>query len=392
MRIHMRDRHRPHGSQGIQATGQPAELGRQSPVADPRLAMPTAPAAPLLEMRSVGCRRDRQWTFQRVSFEIQSGQLACLLGPSGSGKTTLLRAIAGLAPVDSGEIWMQGRLVAAGGGGVPAERRDVGMLLQGDTLFPHLSVRRNVAFGLHRLSARRRAETVAGLLKLVDMQDRADAWPHELSGGQRQRVALARSLARSPRLLLLDEPFAHLDSRLRETLLDEVRELLARRGTATILVTHDHEEAFGFSDTVGVLMEGGLKQWGSVRALRQRPASRQVAQFIDAGNLLLGHTRGGDRVDTELGVLRCAQRGPANEAVTVLLRPHQLRVDADSPVRAVVTDCRQSGRETLCRLRLDSGATLRASFPGTREYVRGERVGLRADASNIAIFPGAPGK
>ena len=199
--------------------------------------MPTAPAAPLLEMRSVGCRRNGEWLFRRLSCEIQDGQLACLLGPSGSGKTTLLRAIAGLHPVHSGEILMHGRRVSGPGGGTPAERRDVGMLLQGDTLFPHMSVRDNVGFGLHGQAPRQRLRATARLLAMVGMRERADAWPHELSGGQRQRVALARALARSPRLLLLDEPFAHLDVRLRESLLEDIRDLLLQRGTAAILVT-----------------------------------------------------------------------------------------------------------------------------------------------------------
>ena len=345
--------------------------------------------APLLETRSLGCRRDGFWLFRQVSFEIQDGQLACLLGPSGSGKTSLLRAIAGLSPVSGGEILMHGRRVADSGSSTPAEARDVGMLLQGDTLFPHLSVRDNVAFGLHRQAAKQRDETVDGLLDMVRMRERDGAWPHELSGGQRQRVALARALARSPSLLLLDEPFAHLDSRLRESLLDEVRALLLRRGTAAVLVTHDHEEAFGFSDAVGVLIEGELRQWGGAAALRRRPASSQVARFIDAGELIDGHTRGPDCVETAFGALRGAHHGPVDAPVSVLLRPHQLRVDADSPMQAVVTDCRHSAQETRCRLRMDSGATLRARFHGTRDFSRGQRIGLRADIAELVVFPRA---
>ncbi len=343
----------------------------------------------MLELRALGCQRAGQWLFQNLHFEMQDGQIICLLGPSGCGKTTMLRAIAGLTAVDSGSIWMRGKLFSKPGTRLGAERRDIGMLFQGDSLFPHLSVRANVAFGLHHQTARQRRETIAEVLSLVRMADRADAWPHQLSGGQRQRVALARALARSPSLLLLDEPFAHVDSNLRETLLEEMRELLLRQGIAVMLVTHDHEEAFRFSDTIGVLMDGKLQQWGDSEALYRHPASRQVAQFIGAGDFLPGRTRGASCTETELGALRGAHRCAVDEAVSVLLRPHELRLDDDSPLRAVVIDCRRGGRETHYRLRLASGATVRSCSADTGRHACGDNVGLRVDMPEIIAFPSA---
>ncbi len=196
-----------------------------------------------------------------VTLGLRAGDIGVLIGPSGCGKTTLLRAVAGLEPVSAGRIHVAQRLVSEAGRTEPAERRRVGMVFQDYALFPHLSVGRNVAFGLHDLPKAEREARVTEVLNLVGLDGAAERFPHELSGGQQQRVALARALAPRPDLLLLDEPFSNLDVDLRERLAHEVRNILKAANATALLVTHDQLEAFAIGDVIGVMHEGQLHQW-----------------------------------------------------------------------------------------------------------------------------------
>lgn len=224
--------------------------------------------------------RARQPVVRGLSLGLDSGRIACLLGASGCGKTTVLRAIAGFEPLDAGEIRLNGRMLSSTRLCVEPERRRVGMVFQDYALFPHLSVRGNVAFGLQRSSAAQRARRVADMLDLVGLQAFADRYPHELSGGQQQRVALARALAPEPDLLLLDEPFSNLDVDARERLACELRDILKSAGRTALMVTHNQAEAFAIADHIGVMQCQCLAQWDTPDALRHRPASAEVARFI----------------------------------------------------------------------------------------------------------------
>ncbi len=222
-------------------------------------------AAPILQIDAIalGYQHDRHLkvVVDGYSMQVPAGDIVCLLGPSGCGKTTVLRAIAGFEPVYAGRILLDGQVIAEPGRMVEPEHRRIGMMFQDYALFPHLTVEQNVAFGLRGQSRPMLRQRVGQLLELVRLAELRDRYPHELSGGQQQRVALIRSLAPSPRLLLLDEAFSNLDTEIRTQLVVEVRGILKRSGISAILVTHNEQEAQAFADHIGTMKDGKLQAW-----------------------------------------------------------------------------------------------------------------------------------
>jgi iron(III) transport system ATP-binding protein len=259
-----------------------------------------------------------------VDLEVPEGSLTAILGPSGSGKTTLLRTIVGFEHADSGTVRLGGAIVDGPGARVPSERRRIGYVPQDGSLFPHLTVAANVAFGLPRRE--RRGNAIEELLDAVGMGGLGRRYPHQLSGGQQQRVSLARALAIKPSLVLLDEPFGSLDANLRATIRADVKLLLAAAGATAVLVTHDQDEALSTADQVAVLRHGKIAQCGAPQDLYTHPADPEMAQFIGEANLVDG-VLGNDSVDTVLGPLpvRADARGKLDPGpVTVLVRPEQI--------------------------------------------------------------------
>src|SRR5690625_4555246 len=221
-----------------------------------------------------------------LSLSLASGEIGCLLGASGCGKTTVLRAIAGFEPVRSGSIQLGDRILSSTEHWVEPEDRQVGMMFQDYALFPHLTVEKNISFGLRRLSRAQQRERVQEMLELVGLTEKIKQYPHELSGGQQQRVALARALAPNPSLLLLDEPFSNLDVDTRERLAFEVRDILKETGVTALLVTHNQAEAFAIADQIGIMHDGHILQWDTPYGLHQNPKSPKVAEFIRHPSLL----------------------------------------------------------------------------------------------------------
>ncbi len=256
-----------------------------------------------------------------VSLTVERGELLAVLGPSGCGKTTLLRSVAGLERLDAGTIAIAGRLVAGPGTHVAAHRRGAALVPQDAALFPHLDVAGNVGFGLGR---RPDADRVAEVLDLVGLAGLGGRMPHELSGGQQQRVSVARALAPSPQLILLDEPFSALDAALRADLRDEVRGALRAAGATALLVTHDQGEALSMADRVAVLHAGVLRQLGTPAEVYETPADAWVAGFVGEANLWPAEPVGDGTYRTPLGPLAAVGRGD-----TVLLRPERVALDAD---------------------------------------------------------------
>src|SRR5579883_2582327 len=242
--------------------------------------------AALLEITGISKAFGAVSAVEDVSLEIARGELFALLGPSGCGKTTLLRIIAGFESPDRGRIIVDGAEVT----GLPPYHRPINMMFQSYALFPHMDVAANIAFGLRqeRMARRRIAERVAEMLALVQMEPYARRRPHQLSGGQRQRVALARALAKMPKLLLLDEPLAALDRKLREETRLELTGIQQRLGTAFLVVTHDQEEALGMASRIAVMDRGRIVQIGAPADIYERPNSRFVAEFVGAANLFDG--------------------------------------------------------------------------------------------------------
>jgi iron(III) transport system ATP-binding protein len=324
-----------------------------------------------------------------LSFTVEDGEIGCLLGPSGCGKTTVLRLIAGFEQPSAGAIYLDNRLLADARHCVPPEVRNVGVVFQDYALFPHLSVEKNIAFGLRGIDARASRVRVTEMLELARLGAEAKKFPHEISGGQRQRVALARALAPRPKLVLLDEPFSNLDVELREQLGLEVRALLRQLATPALLVTHDQNEAFSIADHIGVMNHGRIEQWDTAYNLYHRPASRFVADFVGQGVLMRGTVLAGDRIDTELGLLPHCPGCALSEGqpVEVLLRPDDILHDDASARQAEVMHKAFRGAEILYTLRLASGATVLSLVPSHHNHEIGQKIGIKLEIDHVVAFP-----
>jgi putrescine transport system ATP-binding protein len=345
---------------------------------------PPAAAAevPLLRIEGVTKRFGSFVAVDKLSLDIRAGEFFALLGPSGCGKTTLLRMLAGFETPDAGKILLQGRDIAA----VLPHQRPVNMMFQNYALFPHLDVHDNIAFGLRRASIPRHeiAIRVAEMMALVKLEGLERRKPDQLSGGQKQRVALARALARRPQLLLLDEPLAALDKKLREATQGELIELQRRLGTTFVIVTHDQEEAMTMAHRIAVMDCGRLEQVATPRQLYEAPASRWVAGFVGDINLLDGQVESNEAhrvsvVTRDAGTLVAAEprQGLSKTTVSVAIRPEKIKLSRRGPVseaggapamnrlEGLVTEVNYLGGVTTYKVRLDTGAVLRASMANT---------------------------
>ncbi|TAG10987.1 MAG: ABC transporter ATP-binding protein [Verrucomicrobia bacterium] len=231
-----------------------------------------------------------------ISLDVPSGKILALVGASGSGKSTLLRILAGLEKADDGEILLGDEVLFSKQRSVPAERRGIGMVFQNASLFPHLTVSQNVLFGIRQMARVKQMQLLEEMLECVGLQGMQKRYPHELSGGERQRAALARALARSPKLMLLDEPFSSLDSRLRQSLRDETRQILKNSGATAVFVTHDTSDALAIAERIAVLRDGELQQVGAPQEVYHAPANAHVAAFFGRCNFMplrsLAHPNG----------------------------------------------------------------------------------------------------
>ncbi len=337
---------------------------------------------PLLRIEGVAKKFGGFRAVDRVSLDIAAGEFFALLGPSGCGKTTLLRMLAGFETPDEGRILLGGKDIAQ----VQPHERPVNMMFQNYALFPHLNVRDNIAFRLRRAGmAKGEINTrVAEMVALVKLDGLEKRKPDQLSGGQRQRVALARSLARRPPVLLLDEPLAALDKKLRESTQFELMELQRRLGMTFIIVTHDQEEAMTVASRIGVMDAGRLDQVATPRELYEAPLSRWIAEFIGEINLFDGQveTRESGRIVVstgDAGALTVAEpRHPVTKTtVSVAVRPEKVKLSRLGPVadgagsqsinrlEGAGTDISYLGGLTVYKVRLDSGAFLRSSMANT---------------------------
>ncbi|MDP1867431.1 MAG: ABC transporter ATP-binding protein [Bradyrhizobium sp.] len=369
-------------AEGLATSEPPSE-----PVAEP--ARPAAAAAdiPLLRIDAVVKQFGGFRAVDRLSLDIGAGEFFALLGPSGCGKTTLLRMLAGFETPDEGQILLDGWDI----GKLLPHERPVNMMFQNYALFPHLSVRDNIAFGLKRagMAASDIVARVAEMVALVKLDGLEKRKPDQLSGGQKQRVALARALARRPRILLLDEPLAALDKKLRESTQAELMALQRRLGTTFIVVTHDQDEAMTMADRIGVMDKGRLEQVATPRQLYEAPASRWVAEFIGDINLFEGQIEPRDSrlamaprltvTTRDAGTVYVAEpRQPVTRtSVCVAIRPEKVKLSRYGPapntdnaqainrLEGVVTDVSYLGGTTTYRVKLDSGVVLRSSMANT---------------------------
>jgi iron(III) transport system ATP-binding protein len=338
------------------------------------------PAVELVAI-SKGFGRGEEPAVSEVSLAVQPGETVALLGPSGSGKTTLLRLVAGFLEPDAGVVRLAGREVARPGRSVPPERRGVGMVFQDYALFPHLTVSRNVSFGLNGLPKRARQEAVGRVLELVDLQGLQHRYPHELSGGQQQRVALARALAPRPIVILLDEPFSSLDASLRAQVREDVATILHDSGSTALFVTHDQDEALFLGDRVAVLRAGRLEQVATPEDVYHRPASRFVAEFLGKTDFLPGRVTA-DGVSTELGLLPQQLACPSGTEVHVAIRPDDVRFAPDPASSARVVMRHFEGTTALYHVALPSGDVVHSLQPHTLLLQPGSAVSVWVDAGH----------
>ena len=338
-----------------------------------------------------------------LSLMLEQGEIGCFLGYSGCGKTTALRAIAGLEQSRGGTIYLNNQRLtektARQSFAVAPAKRGMGMVFQDYALFGHLSVAKNIAFGLNKWSAADKKARVAEMLSLVELTEHADKRPNELSGGQQQRVALARALAPKPKLLLLDEPFSNLDVVLRESLAMNVRDILKRTNTTAILVTHDQNEAFALADKVGVMDKGRLVQWARPSELYHEPVSPFVAEFVGEGAMIDGIIKEG-HVETALGNIYrrmevydesgqpqyCEYDYPNGTPIKVLVRPDDIIHDDDSTQTALVIGRVFRGANYLYRLQLADGQTVLSLVASHHNHAIGSHIGILPLLEHVVVF------
>ncbi|MBA2444109.1 MAG: ABC transporter ATP-binding protein [Nocardioidaceae bacterium] len=364
---------------------------RSYPVTDPK---PATEQGLALQVRGLHRSYDAP-VLRGLDLDVCQSDLVAVLGPSGCGKTTLLRTVAGFDHADAGTVALGGSFVDAPRVFVQPEHRKVGIVAQTGALFPHLSVARNIGYGLDRGRASHRR--VDELLELVGLGGLGRRMPHELSGGQQQRVAVARALAPRPRLLLLDEPFAALDSTLRSSLRADVRDAIHAEGATAVLVTHDQDEALSMADQVAILQDGQVVQMAPPRQIYEEPVDLNVARSLGEAMVLPGRLTEG-RVSTALGWLEVGHRSPAAAPgqppdVLVLLRPEQLELDVASGVKCKVVSTAYFGHDGLIGLIPAAagagGLGLAARIMGpSRVPAVGEHVQVGVRGS-VAVYPSA---
>ena len=376
----------------------------------PRRPAPVAPwqdpsAQPFLRIRNVTKTYGKVYACDDVSLDIYQGELFALLGGSGSGKSTLLRVLAGFVKPDRGQVLIDGVDISQ----LPPYERPVNMMFQSYALFPHMSVEQNIAFGLKqdRLPAGEVKDRVAAMLELVQMKDLGKRKPDQLSGGQRQRVALARSLAKQPKLLLLDEPLGALDRKLREHTQFELMAIQERVGTTFVLVTHDQEEAMTMASRLAVMNYGRIEQVSTPAGMYEYPASRFVAEFIGSTNLFDGRVASQDEASGTVRVFvdalgteilaRHADPLPVGAQVSISVRPEKIDVQETEPVAdnvafGQVVEIAYLGDVSIYQVKTASGAIIRvqethATRSSEPHYDWDDSLYLTWEAASAVVLP-----
>ena len=348
-----------------------------------------------LELSNITHQYGSSLALNNLNIVVKPGEVVCLLGPSGCGKSTALRLAAGLERLQSGQVLVDGQLISNIQFQMPPEQRNVGLVFQDYALFPHLTVMENVKFGLKKIEKSTAIHRATEALKMVNMDSYKDNYPHTLSGGEQQRVALARALAPEPSIMLLDEPYSGLDSRLRDRVRDQVLHLLKANNCATLMVTHDSEEAMFMADRIVVMQKGQVIQTGTPEDLYCHPIDAFVAGFFGELNFVEGLIVE-DGVKSELGLFPSDSRA-VGTPVQIVIRPEALsitnEVRLEGTQKAIVVESRLLGRTSLVHLSfpfpvLDKNKQkhLHARIPGVVLPKPGSIVGVEIDLSQIFVF------
>ncbi len=369
-------------------------MGKGDDVNSPVTDTQSAPTRAGVEVRLEGLRRQygHVVALDGLDLTLKPGELVVLLGPSGCGKTTTLRLLAGLEDADRGTITVGGKEITH----VPANHRDMGMVFQAYSLFPHMTVQENVAFGLklRRIHKTERSRRAIEMLELVGLTEQAQRYAHQISGGQQQRVALARALAIQPQVLLLDEPLSALDAKVRAQLRDEIRRIQLEVGITTLFVTHDQEEALAIADRVGVMKDGRIEQLGPPTEIYSRPGTSFVAEFVGLSNRLAG-TVSGTTVTVRGRDLPLVDPSTPPGPVTALVRPEAVTLaahhaDETGPLTGIVIAVTFLGATS--RVTVDLGdTTILAQLPTSEasELSAGSRVSLTIRPDPVLVAAAA---
>ena len=352
---------------------------------------------PRLEVKNLSRSFGKLTVVDKISFQIFSGQVACLLGPSGCGKSTTLRMIAGVEKPSSGQIFVDEELTSNAYFQVPPEARSIGLMFQDFALFPHLNVQQNVYFGLAG-SKEFKEKRALELLDKVGLAHLALNYPHSLSGGEQQRIALIRALAPQPKIMLMDEPFSGLDDRLRDEVRDETFKLLKSEDTAVLMVTHDPQEAMKVADEIALMRDGKILQRGAPYNIYNAPVDLKALQFFSDANAIQA-TLKGSLADTPFGQFFAPGLADGTD-IDIVFRPQHIRIDFDRKgqgplptasqgvaARGIVKRARFVGNESLIEFEMDFGSTIKVTVPNVFLPNIGHPLWLTVPRDKCHIFP-----
>jgi iron(III) transport system ATP-binding protein len=324
-----------------------------------------------------------------INFDLEESEIGCILGPSGCGKTSLLRAIGGFENITAGSILKDGVCISNKIQNVPIQDRQMGMVFQDYALFPNMDVKSNISFGLRGISKKEKNSRIDYLLDLVNLGNYKNKYPHELSGGEQQRVALIRSLATSPDILLLDEPFSNIDADVKEDLVTDVRDLLKELSITSIIVTHDQYEAFNIADKVAIMNNGRVEQIGSAYDIYHKPSNKFVADFIGLGVFLPIIKNSNGKFETPLGLLDENKLGNIelnSKDIEMFIRPDDIIHNDESNIQAIVEEKQFRGAEFLYKLLYNNEYPLLCYAPSHHDHKIGESIGIELEIEHYVIF------
>lgn len=347
-----------------------------------------------LEIRNLSKKYNNasDYIIKDLNFNVEKGEFLTLLGNSGCGKTTLLRLICGFEPHSEGEILLNGKVISSSSIWVPPEKRNIGMVFQDYALFPNMTAWGNVAFAVRK--KKKCISKTDKMLKLMEIFDVKDKYPHQLSGGQQQRVAIARALIRKPDILLLDEPFSNLDLGIREAVREEIQKILRKMDATVILVTHDQTEALSISQRVAILHDGKIQQIATPYEIYNRPANLFVAQFVGKTNVFEGLVEGVDTVLSSFGIVQVKDNMPYRMGTTIkfIIRPEDVVISKEGKTKGVITRYNYAGThyDVVISVKGSNEAELQvlATLPGESEIRINDEIKFDLFIkSNHHIFP-----
>ena len=341
-----------------------------------------------LQIKNISLNFGDEEIIKNLTMDVSENEVTSVLGASASGKSSLLRVIGGFENIDSGEIILNQKTVNNQQKTIQPEFRNIGIIFQDLSLFPHLTVSQNIAFGISNATNKEKLERCNELQYILEIDEISEKYPHQISGGQQQRVAIARAIAPKPELLLLDEPFSALDEELKEQLLQDVKKLLKSEKITTILITHNIKEAFGLSDKIAFLSDKKIIQYDTPYDIYHKPFSREIANFFGISSYIKGKVLDKNHVATSLGTIFGQTTAPYNNGqdIEVLIRPDDIIHDDNAPDSAKVIEKIFHGSDFLYKLELNDGQHIFCYTPSHHDHSLNETIGITMQIDHLILF------